>query len=75
MMQVKELEQWGYMPPFHGTESELKALIEYLMELDRGSDYQPPPPEYAHLPVAQILADRAEALAAELAILGREVRR
>ncbi len=75
MMQVKELEQWGYMPPFHGTESELKALIEYLMELDRGSDYQPPPPEYAHLPVAQILADQAEALAAELAILGREVQR
>jgi len=75
LAQVKELEKWAYMPPFHGIEKEMKALVEYLLQLYQGAGYQPPPPGYVERPVAELLAACRDQLAAEWRARGEEVRR
>lgn len=75
LLQVKELDKWAYMPPFHGTEREMKALVEYLLTLYQGEHYRPPPPGYVQRATDEILAESAPALARELAALGKEVPR
>lgn len=40
---TRELDKLkGYMPPFVGTEQELKALVEYQLYLARPAEYRPP---------------------------------
>jgi len=74
LRQVHELDRWAYMPPFHGTETEMKALVEYLLTLYQGEQYRPPPADYVASSVGDILAARAQVIAAELTARGREVR-
>lgn len=75
LSQLKELDRWAYMPPFHGTEREMKALLEFLLHLYQGDDYRPPPPGYVDTPVAEILAGHSPQLVAEPYRAGQEVPR
>jgi len=74
LAQMKELQEWGFMPPFHGSADEMKAVVEYLLTLHRDGEYQPPPPGYSERSVDEILATNAERIAAEFAARGKEVR-
>lgn len=38
---LQELQIYPYMPPFHGNQWELKALLEYLTQLAQGAEYTP----------------------------------
>lgn len=72
LAQMRELEEWAFMPPFLGTEAEMKALVEFQVWLHRGEEYEAPPAAYLKRSVDEIL----ETFEAEHGpLLAKEVRR